>query len=104
MNKRRIFLRSISCVGVAAGVGLPLSSMGQAPKLDEKDPQAISLGYVHDTNKADQKKYPRHDKSQVCSNCQLFQGAATAEWAPCAIFGGKQVANKGWCSAWVKKS
>ncbi|MES2538830.1 MAG: high-potential iron-sulfur protein [Pseudomonadota bacterium] len=110
MNKRRILIQSISTLVAAAAAGIPLMSTGQepaqktAPKLDEKDPQAISLGYKHDTTKVDKQKFPKHDVSQVCSNCQFFVGKVTDPWAPCTIFAGKQVANKGWCSAWVKKT
>ncbi|MDB5839498.1 MAG: iron permease [Herminiimonas sp.] len=104
MNKRRIILHSITCVAAAAGAGIPFSALAQAPRLDENDPQAVSLGYRHDTTKVDQKKFPKHDTAQACANCQLYQGPPEAPWAPCAIFGGKQVAAKGWCSAWVKKT
>ena len=53
--------------------------------------------------KADKAKYPKYAPPQHCGNCQLFQGAATAEAAPCALFAGKRVAGPGWCSAYVKK-
>ncbi|MDB5761118.1 MAG: iron permease [Herminiimonas sp.] len=106
MNKRRIVLRSISTVAAASAAGIPLSAFTQnkAQKLDEKDPQAVSLGYVDDTTRADKTKYPKHDNSQVCSGCQFYQGPASQPLAPCTIFGGKQVAAKGWCSAYVKKT
>jgi hypothetical protein len=110
MNKRRVVLRSISTFVAVSAAGIPLSVFAQAPaqknapKLDEKDPQAVSLGYKLDTTKVDQKKFPKHDVSQVCSNCQFFQGSAKDPWAPCTVFNGKLVANKGWCSAWVKKT
>jgi len=32
-----------------------------------------------------------------------IQGEDGAEWRPCAIFPGKVVAAKGYCSAWLKK-
>jgi|SRR3569623_80990 len=106
MNKRRIFLRSISAAAAVTASGIPLSAFS-APlqKLDPKDPQAVSLAYTEDTNTVDAKKYPKHDKSQQCSNCQLYQSAQAANnMAPCTIFGGKAVAAKGWCSAYVKKA
>ena len=73
-------------------------------KVDEKDPQAVALGYVADSTKADKKKYPKHDNAQMCGNCQLFQGKATDAAGGCPLFAGKQVATKGWCSAWAKKA
>lgn len=106
MHKRRIILRSISTFAVASAAGIPLSLFAAAfQKLDPADPQAVSLGYTEDTTTADKKKYPKHDNSQVCSNCQFYQTAQEqGDYAPCTIFGGKGVAAKGWCSAWVKKA
>jgi hypothetical protein len=103
-HKRRILLHSISTIAVTSLVGIPLSALADAQKVDEKEPQAVSLGYKEDTTKVDQKKYPKHDRSQVCSNCQFFQqDKASGQYGPCSIFGGKLVAAKGWCSAYVKK-
>lgn len=81
-----------------------LSAQTAAPALDEKDPQAAALGYVVDAAKADKAKFPKYAPGQTCSTCQLYQGSASNPTAPCALFGGKQVAGKGWCSAWVKKA
>jgi hypothetical protein len=83
---------------------MPIQGFAQTPKLDENDPQAVGLGYRHDTTKVDQKKFPKHDPAQQCGGCQFYQGAASEPWAPCTIFGNKQVATKGWCSAYVKKT
>lgn len=66
----------------------------EAPLVDPDDAQAKALSYTHSSPKADQN----------CANCQLFSAGADAEWGPCAIFPGKQVANAGWCSAWVKRA
>lgn len=105
MYKRRILLRSISTAAVASVAGIPLSLFGAAQKVDPKDPQAVSLGYTDDSGTVDEKKFPKHDKTQLCSNCQFYQTAQeSGNRAPCTIFGGKTVAAKGWCSAWVKKA
>lgn len=77
-------------------------AMAQA-KLSEKDPQAVALGYVEDATKTDAKKYPKYAAGQVCSNCALYQAKATDPMGGCPLFGTKQVAGKGWCSAWAKK-
>lgn len=71
-----------------------LAIAAEASRVDPNDPQAKALAYVHQS--------PKQDSN--CANCQLYTGAADAEWGPCAIFPGKQVAGAGWCSAWVKKS
>jgi High potential iron-sulfur protein len=72
-------------------------------KLEDKDPQAIALGYVSDSVKADKKKYPSHSNEQRCNTCQLFSGKSADVTASCAVFSGKHVAGIGWCSAHAKK-
>ena len=96
---RRIFMLQAAACGSVLATG---QAFAQA-KVDEKDPQAVGLGYVHDTTKVDTKKYPKHSNDQKCGNCALFQGKPTDAWAGCPLFGTKQVANTGWCSAWAKK-
>ncbi len=98
-SDRRIFLLQLA----ACSAAVPFGARAEAAKVEETDPQAVTLGYRHDTTKVDKKKYPKHDVAQKCSTCQLFQGKATDAWGPCPLFAGKQVANNGWCSAWVKK-
>lgn len=71
--------------------------------VDEASETAVALGYKHDTTKVDAAKYPKHQNSQTCANCQFWQGKPTDPWGGCSMFGRKaQVANKGWCVAWVK--
>lgn len=72
--------------------------------LEEKDPQAAALGYVTDTTKADARKYPKHDNTQVCNGCALWQSKPTDAVGNCALFAGKPVHAKGWCSAWSRKA
>jgi len=98
-NQRRIFLLQVA----ACGTGLAAGPASAQAKVDEKDPQAVALGYVNDTTKADKKKFPKHSNDQKCSNCALFQGKPADAWGGCPLFGTKQVAGAGWCSAWAKK-
>lgn len=90
---RRDFLKlsGTSLIGLTLG-GVALRANAQE-KLATDDPTAVALKYVH--------------KSEVegaqCDNCMYVQGEAGAEWRPCAIFPGKVVNAKGWCSAWLKK-
>ena len=99
-NNRRVFMLQL-----AAGSAVLATGAAQAQaKLDEGDAQATAVGYKHDTTKVDAKKYPKHDKAQKCSNCQLFQGKAADAWGGCPLFGAKQVAGAGWCSAYAKKA
>lgn len=71
-------------------------------KLDESDPTAKSLGYVHDTKLVDAKTNPTHKPEQHCGNCIQYKGKPTDATAPCTIFGGKLVAGTGWCKVWAK--
>lgn len=102
IQNRRIFMLQAAAAGCAVASGSALAQ--GAAKVDPKDPQAVALGYVEDTAKADKAKFPKHTAEQRCNNCQLYQGKAADAQAPCGVFGGKQVAGKGWCSAWVKKA
>jgi hypothetical protein len=102
MTTRRSFIRIIPFAGaLALGGG---SALAEAAKVDEKDPQAVALGYVDDAARADKAKFPQYAPGQSCAGCQLYQGKPGDAAGPCAIFGGKQVAAKGWCSAYVKKA
>ena len=100
-NRRMFFLQAI----VAGSALTTVRAIAQAPaKLSESDPQAVALGYKDDTKTVDTKRFPKHEESQLCSNCTLYQGKPKDEWAACAIFAGKQVAGGGWCSSWIKKA
>jgi hypothetical protein len=72
--------------------------------VDEKDPQAIALGYVALATSVDKAKWKQFTDASQCSGCSLYQGAAGSEAGGCGIFTGKQVAAKGWCSAFNKKA
>ena len=97
-NTRRTFMMTIA----AGSAALTTAAHAQA-MADEKAPQSVALGYVANATKTDTKKYPKYAAGQVCTNCALYQGKATDAAGGCPLFAGKQVAGKGWCSAWSKK-
>lgn len=103
---RRQFLRVGSALAVATAAVLTArrASAQSGAKLDEKDPQAVGLGYRHDSTKVDKAKFPKHAATQACANCQFYGGKASDPWGACPLFQGKQVNGKGWCSAWAKKA
>jgi hypothetical protein len=76
------------------------------PKLDPSDPSAKALLYVEDAAKVDRKNplAARYTPDQTCANCSQIQGKEGDAHRPCAIFPGKLVASKGWCSVWAKKA
>jgi hypothetical protein len=101
MTTRRAILHWLPAAG-AAFVAARAGAQAAKP-VDEKEPQAVSLGYVTDAARVDKAKFPKYAAGQHCANCQFYQGTATAATAPCTIFGGRLVAGPGWCSAYVKK-
>lgn len=92
-TSRRHFLAQTATVALAVGGGLTARSAA-AEQLNPEDAQAKALGYVHAST----------TDGQTCMNCQFYTGAADAEWGPCGIFPGKDVAAKGWCKTWVQKA
>jgi hypothetical protein len=100
MNReRRVFMLGVSAISATAAASL---ARAQA-HLDEKDPQAVALGYAEDSAKVDETKFPKHAASQNCSRCALGQFRVGETWANCQLFAGRQVNANGWCSAFVKR-
>ena len=102
MRSRRHFIRCLSLCSAAMLTGN--EALAQAPMVDEKNPTALSLGYVPDATKANKAKYPGYAPGQACANCQLYQGKAGDAAGPCPLYAGQQVSAKGWCSAYTKKA
>ncbi|MBW8848909.1 MAG: high-potential iron-sulfur protein [Burkholderiales bacterium] len=95
---RRVFMFQATTACLAC----PAVAQTTTP-VDEASDTAVALGYKHDTALIDAAKYPKHQASQHCANCQFWQGKPTDAWSGCAMFGRKaQVAKNGWCNAWVK--
>ena len=91
---------AVSAIGTAAAASLARAQS----HLDEKDPQAAALGYVEDSAKADEKKFPKHAATQNCAGCAFGQFKTGESYANCTLFAGKQVNAKGWCSSFVKRA
>jgi len=103
---RRIFVIH-SATALAAGaavVAAPMAFAQKPPMVDPKDATAAALGYVVDGTKVDKVKFPKHEATQNCSNCAIYQGKAGDTAGACPLFAGKQVSSKAWCSAWAKKA
>jgi hypothetical protein len=101
MNRfdRRTFLLCASAAGLAVN-----ARAQNPPRVDEGEPQAVALGYKHDTTKVDAKKFPKHTNEQRCSNCQLYLAKPNEPWGPCPLFQSKHVNANGWCNSWVKRA
>ncbi len=101
MGNRREFVAKLIPLASAA-VLLPRMAAAQAvPALTEADPMAKAMGFVMDTAKADQVKFPKHSKEQVCASCLHFTKPG-ADSAKCDIFS-KAVPKGGWCSGYSKR-
>jgi len=99
MTSRRQFIRIVPAAGAAA---LIATRSAHAAMVDEGEAQAKALGYVADAGRVDKGKYKQYAAGQSCSSCALYQGGS-APAGKCALFPGKEVAAKGWCSAYAKK-
>ena len=103
---RRRFLQTVA---VAVPVSTLLTQRHAAaqdlPKLTEDDPAAKALLYVNDAANVDtsQPLAARYEEGQHCATCAQIMGDEGAEWRPCAIFPGKLVSAKGWCSVWASR-
>ena len=78
----------VSAAPAAPASPAPVAATG--PLVDEKDPQAVALGYVAVAAKADKAKFPKYADGQLCSNCALYQGGS-AEQGGCPLYPAKQV-------------
>jgi High potential iron-sulfur protein len=87
----------------AAGLLRRAQAQENLPHLDEKDPLAVAMSYVHDVKKVDPKKDPQYKPGSHCANCIHVSGKEGEEWRPCNIFPGKAVNANGWCKVWALK-
>ncbi len=102
-SSRRVFMMQAAAAGATTLLATRAIAQTGAMVADT-DAQGVALGYKADTTKVDDKKYPKHVATQMCSNCALYQGKATDKAGGCPLFAGKQVAAAGWCSAYAKKA
>lgn len=107
-SQTRITRRSLIGTTVPAAVGTLVFgeltvAQAKLTKVDEKDPQAVALGYVHDAKKVVPASNPTYKPGQDCENCMQLVGKVGDEWRPCNIFPMKLVHKDGWCRVWVKK-
>ena len=101
-RRQFIQLSAVAAAGCLVRPGNEASAQGM-PKIEESDPIAKSLKYVHDASIVDPAQRANPAAEQDCANCALVQGADGDAWRPCQIFPGKLVNNAGWCSVWAPK-
>jgi hypothetical protein len=103
-NTRRSFLKVATGAAIAAATFSRAADAADAPHVPENDPMAVGLGYKEDAAKVDGAKFATYKKGQTCGNCRFFQGPAKAGYAPCQLFAGRAVNEKGWCSGYNAKA
>jgi len=82
----------------------PTSAATGVAMVDEKDAQAIALGYVEDASRVDKVKFPSYVAGSNCKGCALYLGKADDLAGGCPLFPAKNVTAKGWCRSWVTKA
>lgn len=104
-DRRTVLKNALAGLAALPAAGLIREAAAQAapPHLDEKDPMAVALGYVHDAKKAEAAKNPQFKAGSTCANCVQLQGKPGDEWRPCNLFPGKLVHANGWCKVWGPK-
>jgi hypothetical protein len=96
-HKRRVFLLQL-----IAGSSALAPVLGQAQDnnsgnpVKETEAYPKSMGFKLNTANVDKAKFPRHDVSQKCSECQLFSGKPGDALGPCSFFK-RPVPPDGWC-------
>lgn len=97
MANRRIFIMQAVAGLAAAGLGR-LAVADERTLLREDEPKAVEFGYVAQTARVDQGKFPEHQPDQQCSKCQIYEDGPDGKGG-CPLFPGKLVLAGGWCSA-----
>jgi len=99
-SRRRSLL--IAAPAVMLGLGLTSRMAFAQAKVTESDPTAKALGYKADASKVDTAKYKQFVKGSTCATCNFYVAKGAAE-GTCTALGGRLVASKGWCTAYIKK-
>ena len=73
-------------------------------KIEVSDPVAKALSYTPDATQVDKSKHPRYEAGHNCSNCAQYKAQGSDGWGSCAIFPGKLVSAKAWCSGYIAVS
>ncbi|HJU38421.1 MAG TPA: high-potential iron-sulfur protein [Tahibacter sp.] len=100
-HERRRFVATLTAAALIGAVVPRRPRAADLPHLPETDPTAQALGYHEDAAKTDTAKFPAHQASQRCANCNFFAGGG--DYGACQLFPGKAVNANGWCSAYAAK-
>lgn len=99
---RRDFIKTLLVLGTVGQQILHAPSALAKPRLvSESDPDAVEIGYVHDSQKVSAKAMPYYKSGSKCSSCQHFQAEKNSGLGNCEMyFQGRLVKAEGWCAGW----
>ncbi len=104
ISRRRLLQGALTGLAAVPAAALIAREAAAAPALiDENDPAAKALAYLHDAKKVDATANATYKNGQICENCIQYTGTAGAGQGSCNMFPGKLVKAKGWCKVWVLK-
>ncbi len=124
LNRRQLLTSIVTATGVVAlwpvisraegKRGGGAAAAGGAVLVDPKDPVAQGVKYAHAHKDVKDKAVQTERQGvkwadQSCSNCALYDATKATtvsgmKCGGCALFPGKVVAEKGWCTSWAKKA
>ncbi len=103
MNRREVLRHGMATIPLLAlGANRAWAAPSDLPKVEESNPTAMALSYVHDATQSPKRLTPEQ-KTQYCDNCLHYGETDVDDWGTCAVIPGYLVAAKGWCMVWVAK-
>lgn len=101
---RRVFMMQALAGSTVLAVQHPVHAQEARPTeaVKETDPYPKSMGFKLKTENVDRAKFPRHELTQKCSECQLYSGKPGEELGPCSFFK-RLVPPDGWCRNFKQK-
>ncbi len=95
-NRRVFMIHAVAGTAALTASGAALAQPATEP-VKETDPYPKSMGFWLNTANVDQAKFPRHELSQKCSECQLFSTPTGGEKLGTCSFFKRLVPPDGWC-------
>jgi hypothetical protein len=96
-SHRRVFVLHAMAASTALVAPSLLRAEGDVQAVKETDPYPRSMGFRLNTANVDQAKFPRHEVTQKCSECQLFTAPKAGEPLGTCSFFKRMVPPDGWC-------
>lgn len=89
----KIFGAGTVCIPIYSIIGSSSLHAEETKMLNPDSPEAQSLQFTIESDKADQR----------CAKCMFYSSVETAGNGICMVFGGRTVPGMGWCTAFQAK-